>query len=114
MRIAVLTICCLLCFTHPAKASVNWWKIALCETGHIGDSQDGKPRWDWGSKHRHLEGKVYEGGVGFYASTWMLWAKAVGVYRQYPHAFLAPPLIQIKVAKYGFAHGGYWGCIREV
>jgi hypothetical protein len=53
-----------------------------------------------------------EGGVGFFSSTWRLWAGDLGLLPLYPHAYLAPPGVQVRVAEYGFARGGYWGCNR--
>lgn len=85
-----------------------WSALAQCETGG---------RWDWGSRHgtrrRVNEGSVYEGGLGFYAATWRAWAGAVGVVRQFPHAYVAPPAVQVRVARYGLARGGYWGCLHQ-
>lgn len=80
-----------------------WQRLADCETGG---------RWDWGSKHRPHEGHVYEGGLGFYWGTWKLWASHLKLYGIYRHAYLAPPAVQVRVARYGLAHGGYWGCFH--
>ena len=104
-----------LVFLHaPAHVPTFWERLATCETGHIGTAGDGRPRWDWGAHHRHLEGTRYEGGVGFYSGTWTLWAGELGLVRRYPHAYLAPPVVQVLVAEYGLAHGGYWGCTRRI
>ena len=81
-----------------------WQALAVCETGG---------RWDWGARHRHLEGRQYEGGLGFYAGTWRAWAGAVGVLHRYPHAYLAPARVQVRVGRYGLARGGYWGCLEQ-
>ena len=104
----------LLLLHAPARVPTFWERLATCETGHIGASGDGRPRWDWGAHHRHSEGTTYEGGVGFYSGTWSLWAGELGLSRLYPHAYLAPPPIQVRVAEYGLAHGGYWGCNRRL
>lgn len=88
-----------------------WWALGTCETGHIGEPGDGAPRFDWGRYHRHLEGTLYEGFVGFAASTWRLWAGHVGV--RYAHAWQAPPMVQVRVARYGLSVGGYWGCLHS-
>lgn len=32
----------------------------------------------------------------------------------YRFAWQAPPAIQVEVAAWGLAHGGYWGCLRDV
>lgn len=86
-----------------ASADPNWWKVAVCETGG---------RWDWGQKHRPAEGDLYEGGVGFAASTWQLWAGSLRLLARYPHAYDAPAAVQIRVAEYGWRRGGYWGCLQ--
>lgn len=90
-----------------------WWALGVCETGHIGDPADGAPRFDWGARHRNLEGSRYEGFVGFAASTWHSWAGSLGISSRYPHAYLAPPLVQVRVARYGLARGGNWGCLHS-
>lgn len=107
-----IVFCCLATNTH-ANTNTFWYRVATCETGHIGAPGDGKPRWDWGSKHRHLEGTTYEGGLGFYWGTWKLWASQLGLYWRWPHAYDAPPIVQILVAEYGRQHGGYWGAIAN-
>jgi len=102
-----------LVFLHaPARVPAFWERLATCETGHIGEPADGRPRWNWGARHRHLEGATFEGGVGFFSPTWKLWAGELGLLPLYPHAYLAPPGVQVRVAEYGFARGGYWGCNR--
>jgi hypothetical protein len=80
-----------------------WRDLAHCETGG---------RWDWGRQHRPGEGHVFEGGLGFYASTWRRWSESLGI--RYEHAWQAPPAVQVLVASWGLAHGGYWGCLRGV
>jgi hypothetical protein len=83
-----------------------WTGVASCETG-----AGGPPKWDWGSKHRSGEGTLFEGGVGFSAGVWQSWATELGLIKLYPHAYDAPPLVQIRVAQYGFTiHGARWGC----
>lgn len=80
-----------------------WQSLAYCETGG---------RWDWGAHHRPGEGARFEGGLGFSAGTWTLWSRQVGV--AFTHAWQAPPAVQVYVAAWGLAHGGYWGCLRTV
>ena len=83
-----------------------WTAVASCETG-----SGGPPKWDWGSKHRPGEGTLFEGGLGISAQMWQSWAGELGLLQHYPHAYLAPPLVQIRVAVYGAtAHGARWGC----
>ncbi len=88
------------------RSTVQFWdNVARCETGQ---------RWDWGAQHRAGEGHTYEGGVGFYWQTWQAWARELGLLRRYPHAYLAPKLVQIQVAEYGLrVHNGYWGAIAN-
>jgi hypothetical protein len=88
------------------QAIKYWTAVASCETG-----SGGPPKWDWGLKHRPGEGTLFEGGLGISAQMWQIWADELGLLRQYPHAYLAPPLVQIRVAIYGAtAHGARWGC----
>jgi hypothetical protein len=89
-----------------AKTVEHWTAVAACETG-----SGGPPKWDWGSKHRPGEGTIFEGGVGFSALMWKVWAGELGLLARYPHAFDAPPRIQMEVAQYGVtAHHAVWGC----
>ena len=75
------------------------------------DRGGGPPKWDWGSKHRPNEGSLYEGGVGFSALMWKLWAGELGLLALYPDAFDAPPRVQMTVAQYGASvHKAQWGC----
>ena len=41
-----------------------------------------------------------------------MWRTRLGI--AYPHAWEAPPQVQVLVATWGLAHGGYWGCLRGV
>ena len=94
--------------TKPlGPALVRYWTaIGACETG-----AGGPPKWDWGSKHRANEGPLYEGGLGISAGMWQAWAGELGLLKRYPHAYTAPPIVQMRVAEYGVdAHGARWGC----
>ena len=83
-----------------------WTAVASCETG-----SGGPPKWDWGSKHRPGEGTLFEGGVGFSATVWQIWAGELGLLKLYPHAYNAPALVQMRVAEYGrTVHKAQWGC----
>jgi hypothetical protein len=83
-----------------------WTAVASCETG-----SGGPPKWDWGSKHRPGEGTLFEGGVGFSAGVWQIWAGELGLLKLYQHAYNAPALVQIRVADYGAkVHNAHWGC----
>jgi hypothetical protein len=89
-----------------AKVVRHWTAVAACETGG-----GGAPKWDWGSKHRPGEGSLFEGGVGFSAYMWQTWAERLGILVRFPHAYDAPPLVQMQVAQYGVTtdHTA-WGC----
>jgi hypothetical protein len=94
--------------TQPLSPSVvrYWTAVAKCETG-----SGGPPKWDWGAKHRPNEGTLFEGGVGFSALMWKVWAGELNLLVRYPHAYSAPPLVQIAVAQYGATvHKAQWGC----
>jgi hypothetical protein len=89
-----------------AKAVRHWTAVAACETGG-----GGPPKWDWGSKHRPGEGMLFEGGVGFSAYMWKVWAGELGILERYPHAYDAPPLLQMQVAEFGVDSDHVtWGC----
>jgi Transglycosylase-like domain len=77
-------------------ATIRYWdRIAACET-----------HGNWG-----MRGSTYEGGLGFYVGTWRWWAGELGLLGRYPHAYMAPRLVQVRVADYGRrVHRGYWGC----
>ncbi|CAB4695113.1 MAG: hypothetical protein F2663_04810 [Actinobacteria bacterium] len=113
LRSLIVILVCFALLAGNAAASEKvphfWKRVAHCETGG---------KWNWGqfahSNHRRqLEGTSYEGGLGFYVGTWRTWARAVHVLTRYPHAYMAPPVIQVKVARYGLARGGYWGSIHN-
>jgi hypothetical protein len=88
------------------NALAHWNAVAACETGG-----GGPPKWDWGSKHRPGEGTLFEGGLGFSAYMWKVWAGELGIVRRYPHAYDAPPLVQMQVAEYGVETDRVtWGC----
>ena len=94
---------------QTAGVGVFWQRLARCETAG---------RWNWGRfagtpRQRRLEGTKFEGGLGFAASTWREWAKAVHVLRRFPNAWMAPPPVQVRVAAYGLRRGGYWGCLHR-
>jgi hypothetical protein len=92
--------------TVSRKAVRYWTAVARCETGG-----GGPPKWDWGSKHRPGEGSIFEGGLGFSSDTWHHWAEELGLLKRYPHAYDAPPRVQIMAAVYGMkTHHAHWGC----
>lgn len=75
-----------------------WVADAICETGQ------NPPNW------RYHAG-VYEGGIGFYYTTWDSWKLRVPAARRFDHAYQAPAWIQAAVAQYGLDHYGRWGCL---
>lgn len=75
-----------------------WAAVQRCE----------EPATGWTTRGSH-----YEGGVGFYVGTWRLWAGELGLVKRYPHAWMAPPAVQARVAHFGYVRGGYWGCIHD-
>ena len=83
---------------RPSPATVAFWdRVAACET-----------HGTWSGL-----GSTYQGGLGFYRTTWDWWARETGYYGRYPDAGMAPRLVQIEVADYGYRHyGNGWGCIR--
>lgn len=83
--------------------SVFWERVAQCETAG---------RWNWGAERRPSEGRLYEGGVGFYYATWTAWKAHVAPARRFAHAYQAPPWVQARVAAYGLSVGGYWGSLH--
>lgn len=79
-----------------SKATIAYWdRVAHCET----------------QSHWRGLGSTYQGGLGFFYTTWDWWARELGLAHRYPDAGLAPRLVQIRVADYGRrVHHGYWGC----
>lgn len=81
-----------------------WAAVAQCETGST---------WNWGAPGAKNAGGSYQGGVGFYASTWTAWATELRLVKRWPHAYMAPPAVQVRVASYGLrVHRGSWGCLH--
>lgn len=105
--IAALVVVAALALTAAAPArqalttqQIRYWDaIARCETGG-----------NW-----QMSGSSFEGGVGFAVSTWRWWASELGLVGRYPHAYMAPRLVQMQVAQMGLErHRGYWGCASVV
>jgi Transglycosylase-like domain len=104
LTLVVLVVVALLVIARAATAKLTperlafWDRVARCETGG-----------NW-----QMRGSTYSGGLGFYNGTWSWWARELGVVSRYPTANLAPRLVQIRVAEYGYrVHRGYWGCISN-
>lgn len=62
----------------------------------------------------HLQYREYKGGLGISNGAWNWWAGELGLLRRYPTAGHAPPLVQVRVADYGWRrYRGNWGCMRH-
>jgi hypothetical protein len=95
-----LMLLALVALTVARAAGAGYWdRLAWCET-----------RGNWG-----MRGSTYEGGVGFAVTTWRWWASELGLLERYPHAWMAPRVVQVRVAAYGRnRHRGWWGCFSVV
>jgi hypothetical protein len=63
----------------------------------------------------HFQFREYKGGLGMSNGAWNWWARELGLLRRYPTAGHAPPLVQIRVADYGWRkYRGNWGCMRTI
>lgn len=83
---------------HLTPALVRFWTtVQSCEEGVTG----------WTTR-----GSRYEGGTGMAVTTWALWAGELGLSSRYPHAWMAPPIVQMEVSEYGWERGGFWGTIE--
>jgi hypothetical protein len=83
-----------------SAATIAYWdKIGRCETG--GNYQ--------------MHGSSFSGGLGFANSTYEWWADELGFLARYPSADLAPRLVQIRIADFGYRlYRGYWGCMSVI
>ena len=95
--LAVLTLTLLLATEAKAKLSPQtiayWQKIHRCE----------QPA-GWGMVNRY-----YPGGLGISVGAWNWWAGELGLLKRYPNGAVAPMLVQIQVADYGWrVHRGMW------
>lgn len=82
----------------------HWLELARCESGNWHDggaSFSGPIRWDWGAPDMELPPwgtDLHHGGLQFAPSTWEWVAGDLGLLDLYPHAYDAPPEIQVQVA----------------
>lgn len=96
-----------------SDAHAPYLALADCESG---DRLDGVPvphtaRWWWGDpavEHPPWGTMLHEGGLQFAPSTWQWVAGDLGLLDRFPHAWMAPPLMQIEVAVEVQARQG-WG-----
>ena len=57
----------------------------------------------------------WQGGLGIYSGTWDTGVRELGLSSRYPDANMAPPMIQIAVADYGYrVHRWGWGCFKTL
>lgn len=91
--------------TAPAGPGSFWYRDAVCETGHD------PPYWNYGKPGSGHGGPSYEGGISFAPSTWRWWAREIGAYPRYLHAYDAPAGVQAAAAQWGLTNVGRWGCI---
>ena len=101
----------------------HWLELARCESGNWidgGRAFEGPIRWDWGAPGMELPPwgtSIHHGGLQFAPSTWEWVADDLGLLGQYPHAYDAPPAVQVQVATEVQRRQG-WGawpvCSRKV
>lgn len=105
-------------------ADPHWLQLADCESG---DWIDGgasfvpaSARWDWAAPGMQLPPwgtDIHHGGLQFAPSTWTWVAGDLGVLDVFPHAYDAPPSVQIWVAGEVQARQGWeaWPvCSRKI
>lgn len=59
----------------------------------------------------HTTAGVYQGGIRFYYTTWDAWKVHVRAAARFADAQDAPAWLQSRVAAWGLAHEGRWGCL---
>ncbi len=107
---------------HETAIPEPWTALADCESGSW--DADGQPipgtaRWDYGSPGGFVHDgfERYEGGLNFDPDTWTWGAGALGHADAYPHAYQAPPHVQVEVGEWVRERQG-WGawpvCSRKV
>ncbi len=99
----------------PAEQAIgaHWLELADCESGSW--DADGQPipgtaRWDYGRPGGFVHDgfERYEGGLNFDPDTWTWGAGALGHADAYPHAYQAPPHVQVEVGEWVQERQG-WG-----
>lgn len=118
--------------THPpASVAVtkpevpdHWQALAECESGDWIDGGAafvaGSARWEWakpGTPVPPWGTTIHHGGLQFAPSTWEWVAGDLGLLADFPHAYDAPPSVQVQVGEEVQARQG-WGawpvCSRKV
>ncbi len=82
-----------------------WTALADCESGSWdadGQPISGTARWDYGRPGGFVHDgfERYEGGLNFDPDTWTWGAGALGHADAYPHAYQAPPHVQVEVGEW--------------
>ncbi len=83
----------------------HWLELADCESGSWdanGDPIPGTARWDYGEPggFTHEGYELYGGGLNFHPDTWTWAAGELGHTDAYPHAYQAPPHVQVEVGEW--------------
>lgn len=82
----------------------HWLELAACESGDWlpdGTHVPGSARWDWAAPGTDLPPwgtDLHHGGLQFAPSTWAWVAGDLGLLEVFPHAYDAPPSVQVFVA----------------
>lgn len=92
--------------THPPSPVPEPWRsLAACESGNWHDGgttfEPGSARWTWGHPDHPVPpwgDRTFHGGLQHHPDTWRWIADDLGLLQQYPHAYDAPPAIQVRVA----------------
>ena len=86
-----------------ADVEQHWLDLADCESGEWdadGNPIPGTARWGYGRPggFTHEGFGQYHGGFNFHPDTWEWVASDLGLLGGYPHAYDAPPAVQVEVA----------------
>ena len=88
---------------EPTTVGWPWGPLADCESGEWDRHAQPIPhsrRWDYGAPGAFSRpGYPFHGGLNFHPDTWRWVAELEGVLHLYPHAYDAPPSIQIQVGE---------------
>jgi len=83
-----------------------WSSLADCESGDWLDGGaafvEGSARWEWakpGGEVPPWGTTIHHGGLQFLPATWEWVAGDLGILEDYPHAYDAPPSVQVEVAE---------------
>lgn len=85
----------------PTTVGWPWGPLADCESGEW--DRHGNPipesrRWDYGAPGAFTRpGYPFHGGLNFHPDTWRWVAGDLGLLNRFPHAYDAPPAVQIQV-----------------